>query len=51
MDREEYIDKVIEKRLNAIEDNIKTALEMLLEIYAEKRFITYLNFLKKEAKE
>ncbi len=38
--------KFIQSRLNALDDSLKHAFETLLEIYAEKKFISYLLCVK-----
>lgn len=41
-------DKIIQSRLNAVDDSLKQIFETVLELYAEKKFISYLLLLKED---
>lgn len=42
----EYLDSVIEKKFNLLEDEVKSGISALMDVYAEIRFITYLKLMK-----
>ncbi len=45
----EYLDTIIEKKFNLLEDEIKSGLSSLMDVYAEIRFITYLKLMKEDS--
>lgn len=47
----EHIENIMDNKLELLEDEIKHAVGVLMEIYAEKRFITYLKLMKEGALE
>ena len=44
-----YLDDIIEKKFDLLEDEIKGGISALLDIYAETRFITYLKLMKENS--
>ncbi len=47
----EDINKIIQKRLDAIEESLKTVSEIISDIQAQKQLISYLMLLKEDIKE
>ncbi len=47
----EYLDNIINNKSEILEDEIKHAVKVLMDIYVEKRFITYLRLMKEEITE
>lgn len=45
-DTKEMLENLIDKRLEILDDAILDAARLLTEIYAEKRFISYLNEMR-----
>ncbi len=45
----EYLDSVIEKKFNLLEDEVKSRISALIDVYAEIRFITYLKLMKEDS--
>ena len=48
-DVREILENVIDKRLEILDKSLIDAIRLLSEIYAEKRFISYLNEMRAEA--
>lgn len=46
----ENIDKIIQGRLDAIEDSLKTISEIVADVHAQKNLISYLMLLKNDIK-
>lgn len=44
----ENIDKIIQERLNAIEDSLKTVFEIVADVQAQTNLVSYLMMLKND---
>ena len=47
-EKNKFIDNLIEKRLEMMDNSVRDAFTILLEIHSERRFITSLIYLKDE---
>lgn len=44
----EYLESVLEKKFNLLEDEVKHGISALMDVYAEIRFITYLKLMQED---